>query len=172
MKWNEVLIVSLKTTSHQSKKEIIEFGIGEFSIKDRRLTEKMSVFVKPQASKLTDFCSNMTGVTASDLSDAVSFFDLYEFVSTNFDSKNLPWVSYGNFAETVLKRQCADNSLDFLMSERFLNLRHFFSFLNNSEEMNIQNTLAEMGVCAGGSSCEDEIYNCAIIMKKMLCLQK
>lgn len=166
MQWDEILLISVKTTSHEEK-EIIEFGIGLFDLKEVRLKESVSFFVKP-TKKLTQYCSNVTGVAASDLSDAANFFDLYEFVQKNFNSQKIPWASYGNLAEVVLKSQCKQKNLEFLLSDRFLNLRHFFAFFCGDQEVSIDELLFKFGISVGSKTCEDDIYNCAILLKLIL----
>lgn len=166
MRWNEIILVSVKTTSHEEK-EIIEFGIGLFDLKEIRLKESVSFFVKPKR-KLTEYCSKVTGVAASDLEDAATFFDLYEFIEKNFNSKNLPWASFGPLSKNVINSQCSRENVDPLFSDNlFLNLRNLLSLILGGRD--ISSSLAEnlslFGVYTSGTSCEDDIYNCAILLK-------
>lgn len=170
MRWSEILLVSVKTTS-QEPKEIIEFGIGLFDLKEIRLKESFSVFVKP-TRKLTEHCSKTTGVAASDLEDAATFFDLYEFVDKNFNSKGVPWASYGNLSLNVITKQCLEKNVDHLFSDRFINLRHLFALLSGSFEISLEESLLSLGVHVASNSCEDEIYNCAILLKVLLSKQE
>lgn len=103
---------------------------------------------------------------ASDLDDAPTFFDLYEFIQSNFDC-SIPWVSYGNLTELSLKSQCEQLNLKFPFSNRFINLRNLFGLLNGSE-FSMNELLSELNIFASSKTCEDDIYNCAILLKILL----
>lgn len=168
MIWNQILLLSLKTTPEE-KKEIIEIGIGLFKLQEKRLEESVSLFVKPTKNvKITDKCTKITGIAASDVSDAANFFDVYSFIENNFDSKKTPWICYGNFAKNMLEQQCENFNLEFLMSDKCINLRHFITILNGGHDLSLVDNLEKIGVSWAGRSCEDEVCDMAILLKSIL----
>lgn len=169
MNWKEILLISIKTTSHNSRKEVIEIGICNFDCLTRKKYDPVSLFVKPITTRVTDHCTKITGIAAEDVSDAATFLDVCNFLIENYDSKNRPWASYGNFAETVIRRQCEDNNLEFPLSERFINLRYLFSLFNNlDEEVALNEALAKVSVNVGSNSSEDDVLNIGILLAKIL----
>lgn len=169
MNWEELLLVSIKTTSHDSKKEIIEIGVCNFETKTGKKYDLVSFFVKPIYSRVTEHCTKITGVTASDVSDAVSFFDMCNFLKENYDSKNKPWASYGNFAESIIRRQCFEQDIEFPFSDRFLNLRHVSALMFFTEgEVSLKDSLVNFGILAGNNTCEDDVLNSGIVLAKIL----
>lgn len=168
MNWKEILLVSIKTTSHETKKEIIEIGVCNFDIKTNKKYDLVSFFVKPIYTKVTDHCTKITGVAASDLSDAVSFFDMCSFLKENYDSHKKPWASYGNFAEIIMKRQCYDQGIECPFSDRFLNLRHLASLMIFENEISLIESMIELGIPTSGNTCEDDVLNSGIILAKIL----
>lgn len=169
MKWNEMVLVTIKTTSHETRKEIIEIGLCKFDVKTLKRREPLSLFVKPINTKITEYCTNITGVHHSDVIDAVSFFDLCDFMQEVYNTKNVPWASYGNFADIVFKRQCEDYNIDNPLSNRFINLRHFFSLtFNQNEEISLNEALNILEIPVWSNTCEDEVLNLGILLASVL----
>lgn len=169
MKWNEVVLVTIKTTSYESQKEIIEIGLCNFNVKSLRRYDPISLFVKPLKTKVTEQCTQVTGITASDVSDAVSFCDLCDFMQQTYKTNEKPWASYGNFAEIIFKKQCHENNIEYPLSDRFINIRHYFPLIFSQEnEIPLREALHKLDIPAGSNSCEDDVLNMGILLAEVL----
>lgn len=169
MKWNEILILTIKTTNAEYQKEVIEIGISKFNVKSLRRYDFVSFFVKPEKTFITETCSKYTGITPSDVADGVSFFDLCDFLKEVYNSRNIPWAGYGNLVETVLKRQCRENNIEYPLSDRFINIRHLFPLVfSQEEELPLKEALKKLNIPAASNSCEDDVLNIGILLAEVL----
>lgn len=169
MKWNEVILVAVKTTSHETKKEIIEVGLCKFDTLSCKKSDSISLFVQPIKTKINDYCTKVTGITEDDVRHAITFFELCEFMRKYYGTEDKPWASYGNLAETVFKRQCEENFVLNPLSDRFINLRHLFAlFCSKDSEINLRDALLKYNIDVPGNSAEDDVLNIGILFTKML----
>lgn len=169
MKWNEIVLVTIKTTSHESRKEIIEVGLCNFDVKTLRRYDPISLFVKPMTTKVSEHCTRITGISPSDVVDAISFYELCAFMHEVYGTYDKPWASYGNFAEVVFRRQCEENGMMNPLSDRFINIRHMFPLVFAEDaEMPLRDALARLEIAAAGNSCEDDVLNTGILLAKVL----
>jgi len=62
-----VLIVDLELTCWEEKTdfvpEIIQVGLVEVNIVDRKITREYEIFVKPRETEISEFCTKLTGIT-------------------------------------------------------------------------------------------------------------
>ena len=173
MNWNEVNLISIKTTKPKDEshiREVIEIGICKFNAKSLRRYEPLAFFVKPEVSCISDACTKFTGISVDDVDSAVSFSEACEFIKENYDTENKPWAAYGNFVEKIIKTQCDQTKSSFPFSDRFINLRHQFplAFSQNKEEPNLHQALKRLGVFVSSNSCEDDVLNLGILFCEIL----
>lgn len=67
---NQILIVDLEATCWENdriptgqKVDIIEIGICELNITTQAISKKQGIYVIPERSKISKFCTDLTGIT-------------------------------------------------------------------------------------------------------------
>ncbi len=173
MNWHEIVLITIKTTDENPKKEIIEIGLCNFNVKSLRKYDPISFFVKPTNSIITPECSKRTGIGAEDVSSAPNFFELCSFMRENYQTHKKPFASYGNFVELIFKDQWdKENDMrcpDYPLSNRFVNIRHLFPLVfAQKDEIGLKEALSKLKIPTSSNSCEDDVLNLGILFGEIL----
>lgn len=130
---SHVLVVDLEATCTDTEKlkelfpsEIIEFGMCLLNLNTGELVKKQ-IYVKPQLSAVTDFCTQLTGISYETLKSAKYFEQAIEEVKafitecTTAASVCKMWGSFGKYDASMIARQCQL----FKTQNPFKDLMHF-----------------------------------------------
>jgi len=114
--------------------EIIEIGICEVNLLDCEMESKRSILVAPEASKVSDFCTNLTGHTQKELDDkAVPFEAAMQILLDEYGMKSRVMVSWGDYDRKMFDRAYNARGNQRPWQWRHLNLKAMFSMLRNPE---------------------------------------
>lgn len=101
----------------RAESEIIEVGAALVRNSDLTVVETFGIFIQPQIHpKLTDFCTELTTITQSDVDQAPRFGQamrkLGDFLHkyTMNKANTLTWMSWGEYDQNILKRNAAMNN--------------------------------------------------------------
>lgn len=124
--------------------ETIQIGICEYNPITDIIGRKQSFFVKPK-SKISEYCTNLTGITEKKLKSARNLSEVCNKVAELY-SKHKVWVSWGR-DDLMLKKDCdaqnaispvSNNHLDFsVFYTTMFGLRKFPSLVRSLEKNNI-----------------------------------
>lgn len=109
--------------------EIIELGVAVYDRTNGIVTEKRSFPVRPERSRISPFCTELTGWTWEALRHAPPLQGALSQLVEAYGPKNKLWVSWGEGDRTCLERVCAEQSLKYPFSGRHLNLKTMFALL-------------------------------------------
>lgn len=142
LKYKDCIIFDLEATCDDKEtnpdfdNECIE--IGAVKIIDGKIVEKFCSFIKPQFSKVTNFCTSLTSISDTDVKDARLFpevlCDFQNFVG------DLPLLSWGFYDRKQFEKDCKryDLSIDWLECHR--SLKHEYGDLMKLDmELRISN---------------------------------
>ncbi|SRR5258708_322472 len=90
------------------KNEIIEIGYVPLSIIKLTIGEPKTIIIRPKTSKVSQFCTRITGITQEEVDIGISFKDACQKLIKENDSLKFPYVSYGLYDKKHLEYQCAD----------------------------------------------------------------
>lgn len=115
-KTNKINVVDVESTCWQGdpplgqSSEIIQIGIAVVDVPSLTIERAKSVFCKTQASTVSEFCTELTGISQETL-DAygMRFFDACDVLRTDFQARNRIWASYGDYDRNQFQR-CCDRS--------------------------------------------------------------
>lgn len=110
--------------------EIIEIGISTVNIDTLKLLDNQSILVKPQRSKISNFCTKLTTLTQEMVDTGISFQEACLKLRKEFCSSERTWVSWGDFDRKMFERNCRDYGVDYPFGPRHLNLKNCFTLLN------------------------------------------
>lgn len=83
--------------------EIIEIGVCELGVKSKEVKNKFSILVRPRFTKVSEFCTELTGWTQEQVQDGVDIDDaLALFEARTGASKHHVWCSYGEYDRVKL----------------------------------------------------------------------
>jgi len=130
------LIIDLEATCsndnsiRKEESEIIEIGaiIVEYNNGEYLEISEFSKFIKPMKHKISNFCTELTSITQSDVDEAKEFREVYEeFIEWLYkytDSK-IPFCSWGNYDKNQLDKECLENGIEFKLMHH-INIKKLF----------------------------------------------
>jgi len=174
-----VLVVDIEATcwepkplskSKEFESEIIEIGVCEFSL-DKGISNKRSVIIRPQYSKVSDFCTGLTTLTQKDVDAGVNFRTACETLESEFDSRNKVWASYGDYDRKQFEKECRSKSVDYPFGPRHVNIKNLFALMFRLDrEIGMPEALDLLGLKLEGIHHRgiDDVSNIAKILEILL----
>lgn len=104
LRFNLVNVIDVEATCYPDRifpegetQEIIEVGIAVVDLRARKIVDNHSLPIKPMFSKVSPFCTQLTGWTQEELDlIGMSYQEAAEILKSRFDSRNRLWLSQGN----------------------------------------------------------------------------
>lgn len=121
-----LLVVDLESTcgpgvtaGHQ---EVIELGYCVLDFAANTVTPGRSLYVQPRISKVTDFCTELTGIEPEQLVGAPAFAQAVPMIAELIAASGASaWVSWGAFDHQLMHRQTEREGL----ANPFADIEHF-----------------------------------------------
>jgi len=134
MKKNKIIIIDIEATCWNGKvppgqvSEIIEFGICELNTNTGEISKNKGILVKPERSKVSPFCTELTTIT-QDLLDkeGITFKEACTLLREEYDPKQYVWASYGFYDLKMIKNQCKIRGIEYPLSQEHINVKELFS---------------------------------------------
>lgn len=139
IKLDKILVVDVEATCWNGdpppneEQEIIEIGICPIDIASGDLLEKESILVKPDRSRVSEFCTQLTTLTQEQVNGGVSFEDACGILRKKYRVHQRIWASYGEFDKNLFQKQCNRRSLRYPFSNRHVNVKTWFALMNALE---------------------------------------
>jgi len=174
-----VIVIDLEATCWENGKmpnngvmEVIEIGICVVSTLTMEISNKQSIYVFPERSEISEFCTSLTGITSSLLEEkAISFSNACKKIKEEYNSGDCVWGSYGEFDRKLLQKQCEQMGVEYPMGARHINIKDLFALKRKlvrpkglTKALRIINEPFE-GIHHSGA---DDAYNTAKILVWML----
>ena len=89
--------------------EIIEIGIVPIELGALRVVHpSRSILVRPIASRVSEFCTRLTGHTQAELVEkGMTFSDALNVLREDYAASDRTWVSWGAYDKNMFAKQCA-----------------------------------------------------------------
>jgi inhibitor of KinA sporulation pathway (predicted exonuclease) len=133
---HQLVVVDIEATCWEGGKpppgqqnEIIEIGVCTLSLVDGTISSPRSLFVRPTRSEVSQFCTELTTLTAEQLSVGMTFEDACAALRADFDTLRRPWASWGSYDRRMFEEQCAGFGVEYPFSEKHVNLKQRFGKL-------------------------------------------
>ena len=155
---SNILVVDVEATAwkyiedkpENEFQEIIEIGIVVVDSINLVIKEKESIIVKPQSSKVSDFCEKLTSLTQKDVDSGMLLSDAVNIIKNKYKSKNRTFLSWGDFDRKIFQKNCIDYNIEYPFGPRHINFKNTFSIF---EGLNKEFGLSEAMIYDG---CEFE----------------
>jgi len=151
--------------------EIIEIGICIFDLKLWQLLGKPNrIVVRPTESKVSKYCTSLTGWTQKELDrQGIPFVDACSLLTSSYNTKNLPWASWGDYDRGQFERECKRKDIKYPFNVNHLNLKTLFAIhANISKAVGMKEALQMVGLNLEGKhhSGRDDAWNIGRILEK------
>ena len=113
--------------------EIIEIGIAVVNIDKRVIEANDTILVKPQMSKVSQFCTKLTTLTQEQVDTGVTFQEAMSLLKKKYNSSNSLFVSWGDYDRKMFERNCQDYGVKYPFGPRHMNLKNTFAVLHGLE---------------------------------------
>ncbi|MCR9119315.1 MAG: exonuclease domain-containing protein [bacterium] len=156
--------------------EIIEIGVCLVDLKTLVRSKKRSILVKPLRSKVSEYCTALTGITQSIVEHEPPLKSALKILKNEYRVHERLFVSWGDYDRRQFYRNCEEYELPYPFGSTHLNLRHLWStVMGLSSEITLDDACAELGLPWEGQHHRgiDDAWNTAALyihmMKRMRC---
>lgn len=155
--------------------EIIEVGIAKLHLEGRNYTvEKVeSIYVQPRYSTVSEFCTDLTGITQAQLDrEGVPFEQALERLRAHCQAPDYlySWASYGEWDKDILERQCQSFGVRYPLSKTHFNIKALLNLLRGDKHVGLSKAVKSFGMEFEGKhhSGVDDAVNAARVLGEMV----
>ena len=179
VKLDKILVVDIESTCWLGKpppgekREIIEVGWCEIILESGTITSRETAIVKPESSKISKFCAELTTLRQEDVADGASLKEACEMLP----AKNKVWASYGNYDREKFIEECRWKNIKYPFGPTHINVKTLFALAYKlPKEVGLKEALAIMKLPFEGTPHRggDDAWNIARVLldliKKITCI--
>lgn len=176
MRFDKILVVDIESTCWEEPQienisEIIEIGMTPIDTKYGDILETKNIIVKPEYSKISEFCTKLTTLTQEDVDSGISFKDACNTLINEYNSKRYIWASYGNYDKHQFYEQCERENIEYPFTKAHINVKLLFAIKYSlKREVGMDRALKLLGMPLIGTHHRggDDSRNIASILLKIL----
>lgn len=149
--------------------EIVEIGLVGLDISKREIAYKDSVLIKPEKSFLTQYFTDLTGLTKEDYESAMTYKKAIVYLQNRYSVRKRIWLGYGNDDE-ALKKNCRVKKTIYPFCDEYINLYSLLSIrFGQFERLSLVNMLKKnnMDFIGRQHRALDDAYNTARLFMKV-----
>lgn len=140
VKSDKLIIVDLETTCtndrvEQFENEIIEIGLSILNLNTLLVEKNISIMVKPQRSKVTKFCTDLTGIRPEDVEDGLTLQEATDTLIKEYQTNEYIWASWGDFDRYMINRECKAYKCKVPFNRQHLNVKVIYAMHNRLSEL-------------------------------------
>lgn len=111
--------------------EIIEIGLTVVDLERRMLLAKHRILVRPQRSRVSAFCTELTSLTQEEVDQGVTFAEACRILARDHQTNTTPWASWGDYDRNQFTRQCQHTNTEYPFSGDHTNAKLRFTHAYN-----------------------------------------
>lgn len=151
--------------------EIIEIGLCIYNVDDHELSGKRSIFVKPTASKVSEFCTQLTTITQKQVDEhGISFAEACDILVKEYNARKLLWTSWGGYDHKMFRQQCRRMEIGYPFGDKHMNLKSVFADHNQGRRVGMARALSIAGIDLVGTHHrgDDDAWNIGQLLKFLI----
>jgi len=169
-----IIIIDLEATCWEGavppgqQNEIIEIGIC--LLDDNGIQQSQGILIRPQRSKISEFCTQLTSITPEMVKDAPTFEEACEILKKDYLTLERRWGSWGDYDRKQFEQQSASWNLPLPVSTEHINLKKLFARLHRLPKpvgMAQALRIAQMELIGTHHRGGDDAYNIARLVQHM-----
>ena len=107
--------------------EIIEIGLTVVDLAARERIAKHRILVRPRRSRVSEFCTELTGLTQAEVDTGVEFAEACRILTAEHRADSRPWASWGDYDRKQFERQCKATGTRYPFGSRHTNVKLRFT---------------------------------------------
>lgn len=177
-----VIVVDLEATcwfprnaNMGQEQEVIAIGLAKLNIdgRDYRVEPLECLYVQPQQSTISEFCTDLTGITQAHLDHhGMSFDAALRRTQKLCQGPESPysWASFGLDDRVFLQKQCKRFGSWYPLSEVHFDIQGLLMLLRGDKRMSLQKALKSFGLTFEGQphNAMDDAVNAARVLGEMV----
>jgi inhibitor of KinA sporulation pathway (predicted exonuclease) len=176
-KLDRALVIDVESTCWQQApprgqiSEIIEVGLCVVDLHLLRRIERRSLMVKPMMSEVSEFCTELTGITAEMVQDAPPLSEAIRILRDQYRSADRLFASWGDYDRDQFQRNCQTYDLKYPFGPTHLNIKNLFSTsLGLKRELALDEACDRLGLTMEGTHHRgvDDAWNIARVFCMLL----
>ncbi|MFG3127723.1 exonuclease domain-containing protein [Streptomyces tendae] len=93
--------------------EIVEIGLAVVDLDARERVGRHRILVRPTRSRVSSFCTELTGITQAEADGGVSLARACDALVREHGAGARPWASWGDYDRKQFLRQCAADGVPY-----------------------------------------------------------
>lgn len=169
--------MDLETTCYEfgfpegESKEIIQIGACLLDLGRDEIKNKKSYIVRPYDSKISEYCSQLTGITWDTAKFGMRFDHARNKMCKDFGTKSKVWAAWGEGDRLEFEKACVRWNIEYPFSDEFLNINTLFSMKYKvKSRINLKRALEMCDLKFEGQPhrADDDAFNTARILREIL----
>lgn len=153
--------------------EIIEIGLVMLNTETGEVVNPISMKVKPAKSTISQFCTDLTGLTQKDVEKAPSLGQACEYLRKHYNSNRYVWSSYGEWDRYMMEKSVEDRKIKSAFSGIHTNSQALFGWTlppENKDDLSLQKAVEVAGIewVGRAHSGVDDAHNAANLLWTVL----
>lgn len=163
-----------KEERHSYPMEVIEVGWALLEPATGRLLDSKQFYVKPTVGYVSEFCTELTGITPETVANAPTFTETMVKLAALHQDYDIPmWSSFGAYDQKMLKTQCEAEGVAYpWQGQRYFNIKELGGayFGSGKKSPGLARAMARAGLEFEGRhhSGVDDARNTARLLAHML----
>ena len=172
-----ILVIDVESTCWQGKtpkdqlSEIIEIGLCLLDVATGQRSAPRSIFVKPQRSRLSDYCVELTTITPEMLENGLDFRAACVLLREEYNANERSWASYGDYDRLQFIKQCEEFQVPYPFGRSHINVKNLLALQYQlKREVDLRHGLDLLGLPFEGTlhRGSDDAWNIAAVLEWVL----
>lgn len=174
---DQVIVVDVESTCWEGDppagqaSEIIEIGVCSLDLATGQRLKRQSILVKPQHSRVSPFCHELTTLTQEQVETGMPFGTACDLLKSQYLTHERVWASYGDYDRRMFKRQCSINGIAYPFGPTHYNLKNLLAIAYDwCDEVGVAQALQRLGLVFDGVEHRggDDAWNVAQLLCTLL----
>ena len=178
-KFDKIVVLDIEATCWATEaergdqeSEIIELGLCNYHVETGHISEAMSIYVRPDNIELSQFCTDLTGITTGQLKkEGVPLEGAVNRLRKHFGPKHRVMAQWGNYDWYQVSTECLRKDINFPFGRSNINVKELYAVYRKlPKALGLGNALKneKMEFIGQPHSGRDDAYNTARILKLVL----
>ncbi len=173
---DKIIVVDIEATCWEFEppdgqiNEIIEIGFCIYDVAKDDIFGKRSILVKPTASVVSPFCTELTALTPQQVAEqGLDFAAACRILVEEYGTREILWASWGGYDHKMFRQGCRRMAVGYPFSDRHLNVKRAFADYQR-QRMGMARALRQSNLELAGRlhRGDDDAWNCARLLQYLV----